>query len=281
MTSQFGARRPRGGSLKGLASSFPSVRRIGAKRNANGNHRCWHHGANLRAAPGRRRSRNRRLELPRAGHLVGDRREEYGHGATAGTKLEAADCELAVLATNWVSVSEALSGIDWRGRSLVDGTNAHKDAKPDLSADEVNRSVTALAGRTSSEIVADIAAGAKVVKAISHMPMAWIQDFSPQKPRSVMFASGDHSDAKRAVLELFESVGFCAMRLSGPLANGWLQQVGGPLFPASTCTSFAEFIEASRRNSALAGGGRCDRTARLFERCRLRRPKAAAWLTNF
>ena len=109
---------------------------------------------------------------------------KIGHGATAGTKLEAADCELAVLATNWVSVSEALSGIDWRGRSLVDGTNAHKDAKPDLSADGVNRSVTALAGRTSSEIVADIAAGAKVVKAISHMPMAWIQDFSPQKPRT-------------------------------------------------------------------------------------------------
>ena len=43
-----------------------------------------------------------------------------------------------------------------------------------------------------------------------------------------MFASGDHSDAKRAVLELFESVGFCAIDL-GPLANGWLQQVGGPL----------------------------------------------------
>ena len=88
--------------------------------------------------------------------------------------------------------------------------------------------MAALVGRTSSEIVADMAAGAKVVKAISHMPMAWILDFSPQKPRSVMFASGDDHDAKRAVLGLIESAAFCAIHL-GPLANGSLQQVGGAL----------------------------------------------------
>lgn len=154
--------------------------------------------------------------------------ERIGRGATAGTKREAADCELVVLATNWVSVSEALGDIDWKDRILVDGSNAHKDAKPDLSADGVDRSLAALAGRTSSEIVADMAAGAKVVKAISHMPMAWMQDFSLQKPRSVMFASGDHPGAKRTVLKLIESAGFCAIDL-GPLANGALQQVGGPL----------------------------------------------------
>jgi len=121
-----------------------------------------------------------------------------------------------------------LRGIDWRGRLLVDGTNAHKDAKPDLSREGVARSIAALEGRTSSEIVAEMAQGAKVVKSISHMPMAWIQDFSPQKPRTVIFVSGDEAGAKRSVTGLIESAGFAAIDL-GPLTNGSMHQVGGPL----------------------------------------------------
>ena len=44
---------------------------------------------------------------------------ELGPGAVGGTKQQAAECDIVILATRWVSVPEALKGIDWRGRVLV------------------------------------------------------------------------------------------------------------------------------------------------------------------
>jgi predicted dinucleotide-binding enzyme len=54
---------------------------------------------------------------------------KLGNGASVGNKQEAVDCDVTILATNWVSVPQALAGIDWRGRILIDGTNAHKALK--------------------------------------------------------------------------------------------------------------------------------------------------------
>ena len=47
---------------------------------------------------------------------------DLGFGASAGTKQQVVACDVVILATNWVSVPEALAGVDWRGRILVDGT---------------------------------------------------------------------------------------------------------------------------------------------------------------
>jgi predicted dinucleotide-binding enzyme len=154
---------------------------------------------------------------------------DLGPAASAGSKQEAAECDVAILATNWADAPEALKGIHWGGRILVDGTNAHMDEKPDISAAGVARSVAALEGRTSSEIVAAMAPGARLVKSISNMPMAWIQDFSPQKPKTVLFLSGDDRDAKALVVGLIDSTGLVALDL-GSLADGdAMQQLGGPL----------------------------------------------------
>ncbi len=156
---------------------------------------------------------------------------DLGPGAIAGTKLQAAECDIVILATNWVKVPEALKGIDWRGRILIDATNAHMDPKPDISLEGVTRSRAALKskGRASSELVAEMAVGARIVKSISNMPMAWIQDFSPNKPRTVIFASSDDTEAKQLVIELINSTGLVAIDL-GPLATGdVMHDVGGPL----------------------------------------------------
>ena len=78
-------------------------------------------------------------------------------------------------------------------------------------------------------MVAELAVGARIVKAFSNMPMMWIQDFTPNKPRTVIFTSGDDGEAKRLVIELINSTGLVAIDL-GPLANGdALHDVGGPL----------------------------------------------------
>src|SRR5580692_9422782 len=154
---------------------------------------------------------------------------DLGPRAIAGTRQQAAECDIVILAAHWVNVPEALNGIDWHGRILVDATNAHVDAKPDISLAGVTRSRAALKGRTSSEMVAEMAAGARLVKSISNMPMDWIQDFSPKKPRTVIFTSGDDTGAKQLVIDLVNSTGLVAIDLGSLATGGAMQEVGAPL----------------------------------------------------
>ncbi|MEH2084028.1 MAG: NAD(P)-binding domain-containing protein [Nostoc sp.] len=154
---------------------------------------------------------------------------DLGSGAIAGTKQQAAECDVVILATNWVRVADALKGVDWQGRILIDATNAHMDAVPDISLAGVTRSRAALKGRTFSEMVAEMAVGARLVKSISNIPMAWIQDFSPNKPRTVIFTSGDDHEAKQLVMELIDSTGLVAVDLGSLATGGAMHEVGAPL----------------------------------------------------
>jgi 8-hydroxy-5-deazaflavin:NADPH oxidoreductase len=154
---------------------------------------------------------------------------DLGPGSVAGTREQAAECDVVILAVHWVRVREALKGIDWRGRILIDATNAHMDPKPDISLAGVTRSRAALKGRTSSEIVAEMAVGARLVKSISSMPMRWIQDFSPNKPHTVIFTSGDDTEAKQLVIELINSTGLVAIDLGSLAIGGAMHEVGAPL----------------------------------------------------
>ena len=148
--------------------------------------------------------------------------KELGADASSGTPQQAANQSIVILAVPWQSVQAALFSIpDWRGRTLVDATNRIASLSPFSLGDT--------SGRTSSEIVADLAFGAKVVKAFSSVPMAWISDFTPFKPRTALFQSGDHEDANALIAELIEQIGFCAVNLGSLAIGGRLQQLGGPL----------------------------------------------------
>jgi 8-hydroxy-5-deazaflavin:NADPH oxidoreductase len=59
--------------------------------------------------------------------------------------------------------------------------------------------------------------------------MAWIQDFSPDKPRSVIFTSGDDAEAKQLVIDLINSTGLLAIDLGSLAAGGAMHEVGAPL----------------------------------------------------
>jgi predicted dinucleotide-binding enzyme len=156
---------------------------------------------------------------------------ELGPLAKAGTKEEAVRSDLVILCVNWRDVQEALKGMAWSGQILIDATNAHIDNPPDISLAGVTRSRAALAktGRTSSELVAEWAPGARVVKSISNMPMAWINDFSDNKPKTVIFTSGDDKEAKRVVIDLLNGLGFAAIDLGSLREGGALHEVGAPL----------------------------------------------------
>jgi 8-hydroxy-5-deazaflavin:NADPH oxidoreductase len=95
--------------------------------------------------------------------------------AITGTKQQAAECDVVILATRCVRVADALKGIDWRSRIPIDATNAPVDPVPDTRLAGVTRSRAATKGRTSSELVAGIAVAARLVKPIGNMPMAFVR----------------------------------------------------------------------------------------------------------
>jgi predicted dinucleotide-binding enzyme len=87
-----------------------------------------------------------------------------------------------------------------------------------------------LDGRTSSEVVADLVAPARVVKAANTLAAAVLAS-DPQQAggRRALFLSGDDAGAKSAVAALFEDAGFFAIDLGGLRAGGQMQQVRAPL----------------------------------------------------
>ena len=139
-----------------------------------------------------------------------------GDGVSAGTVTEAAAAEIVVIAVMWPDVPAAVQGLDWEGRIVIEPAN-------DFDPSDLN-------GRTSSEVVADLVAPARVVKAAN----VWAAPVLASDPREsggqrVMFVSGDDADAKAAARALFEDAGFFVIDLGALRDGGRLQQLGGPL----------------------------------------------------
>jgi predicted dinucleotide-binding enzyme len=141
-----------------------------------------------------------------------------GEGVSSATVDEAAGAGagIVVIAVPWDRVPEAVQGIDWNGQIVIDATN-------DWAADD-------LQGRTSSELVADLVPGARVVKAANTLG-AEVLGSDPQEAggRRVMFVSGDDADAKAEVVALFQDAGFAAIDLGDLATGGEMQQIHHPL----------------------------------------------------
>ncbi len=139
-----------------------------------------------------------------------------GQGVSAGTVGEAASADIVVLAVPWDRVPEAVRGVPWGDQVVIDATN-------DWAAGDLN-------GRTSSELVADLVPGARVVKAANTLG-ADVLGSDPQQAggRRVIFVSGDDPDAKADVAALFEDAGFAAIDLGDLATGGAMQQIHHPL----------------------------------------------------
>ena len=138
-----------------------------------------------------------------------------GAGVSAGTVGEAAAAEIVAIAVPWSSVPAAVRGLQWDGQPVIDATNA-------WNAD--------LGGRTSSEIIADLVPGARLVKAANTL-VAEVLGADPHDAggHRVIFLSGDDAPAKAAVAELFDAAGFFPIDLGDLVTGGRMQQLGGPL----------------------------------------------------
>jgi predicted dinucleotide-binding enzyme len=148
---------------------------------------------------------------------------QLGPHAKAGTRQEAAQADVVVLAVPWEQLRAALSDLPaWNGRILIDATNPV--VQPGFRLAD-------LGGRTSSEIVASLVSGARVVKVANTLLRAVLaSDPNQAGGHRVLFMSGDDAAAKANVSGILENVGFATIDLGGLASGGKLQQFpGGPL----------------------------------------------------
>jgi hypothetical protein len=146
---------------------------------------------------------------------------KFNAGVTAGTSRDAAHCPIVAVAVPWTRVKDAVSELSWTGQILIDATNAV--LLPSLES-------VPLDGSTSSEFVAKLVPGARVVKAANHFA-ADVLGADPHENggRRVLFVSSDDTDAKSRVVDVFEAAGFAPIDLGALVAGGALHQWGGPL----------------------------------------------------
>jgi 8-hydroxy-5-deazaflavin:NADPH oxidoreductase len=149
---------------------------------------------------------------------------QLGPGATAVSRQEAAACEMVLLAVPWDSVPETLASLpEWNNQILIDGTNPfHGKAGEFTLADVGNLS--------TSQLIAALAPGARVVKALNTMIVANLEaDPVVNGARRVAFVSADDDGAKQQVVTLLTVFGYSVIDLGNLRDGGLIQQAGGPL----------------------------------------------------
>jgi predicted dinucleotide-binding enzyme len=148
---------------------------------------------------------------------------ELGPTIKAGTREEAGRADIVFVAVNWTKLPAAFAGLsDWNKRIVIDANNPIEAPlfKP-----------VDLKGRVSSEVVAGLVPGARVVKAFNHL-RAEVLSADPRSDggRRVLFYSGDDNAAKAEIAALIDHIGFAGIDLGSLAVGGKLAQFpGGPL----------------------------------------------------
>ena len=149
--------------------------------------------------------------------------EELGAAIVPSDLPEALSADMVILAVPFDAAPRILQGVaDWHGRIIVDATNAINlaDFLPAY-----------LGGRPSTDVVADAAPGARLVKAFNHN-WARVLTRDPRDAKGgkhVLFVSGNDRSANTEVVTLLRSFGFEGIDLGRTDAGGLLQQFGGAL----------------------------------------------------
>jgi len=135
-----------------------------------------------------------------------------GRASVGSAEEAAAFGEVVVNALPWPATKTALPGLDLKGKALLDATNP---ILPDFSGLEI--------GTTSSggEMVAQLAAGAKVVKIFNTTGFKNMENPIFEGKGIPMFYCGDDSAAKNVAARLAADLGFDPID-AGPLSNARL-----------------------------------------------------------
>jgi 8-hydroxy-5-deazaflavin:NADPH oxidoreductase len=150
--------------------------------------------------------------------------DRLGPGAIAATKEEAAACEIVLLAVPWDNVPETLGSLPkWKNQILIDVINPFHGKAGNFTPANVGNLST-------SQVVAALAPGARVVKALNNMFASNLEaDPVVNGARRVAFISADDDGAKKQVATLLEGLGCSVVDLGNLRDGGLIQQAGGPL----------------------------------------------------
>jgi predicted dinucleotide-binding enzyme len=149
---------------------------------------------------------------------------KLGLGAIAATREEAVACEMVLLAVPWDNVPETLASLPtWKNQILIDGTNPFHGKAGEFTPAEVGNLST-------SQLVAALAPGARVVKALNNMTVPNLEaDPVVNGASRVAFISADDDGAKKEVGTLLKALGYSVIDLGNLRDGGLIQQAGGPL----------------------------------------------------
>jgi predicted dinucleotide-binding enzyme len=133
------------------------------------------------------------------------------------TLAEAVEADIVFLAVRFEAhrdVAKALPA--WRGKTIVDVTNAYGVPPEELE------------GQPSSKAVAQAFTGARLVKGFNHLGAAVLaQDPAVHGGRRVVFLASDDDAAAAEVGLLAENLGFSPIKLGGLSEGGLLVQARG------------------------------------------------------
>ena len=144
---------------------------------------------------------------------------ELGSSVVPVMAAEALRADIVILAIPFDAIPDALKGVEWNDRIVVDASNAIDF--PAFTPRELN-------GRLSTQLVGDAVPGARVVKALNTLMAAKLAaDPAVLGGRRVLFVSSDDASARADVVDLITRLGFAAIDLGGIAAGGRAQQFGG------------------------------------------------------
>lgn len=135
------------------------------------------------------------------------------------TLAQAAQADIAFLAVPYAAHAEVAAAADWRGRVIIDVTNAY------------GTPAEMLGNRPPSAVVASAFAGAKLVKGFNHLPARKLaSDPAVNGGRRVVFLAGEDDGAIATVAALAETLGFAPIPLGGLSEGGTLVQGVGDVW---------------------------------------------------
>ena len=148
---------------------------------------------------------------------------EIGNGARAGTLEEAAKFgDVVVLAIPWRNRESIPDKGLFKGKVVIDAMNPYTALGTVMDLGET----------TSSEEVAKLLPGARLVKAFNTMSSDDLRAgaFRSGRDRWAMFVAGDDAEAKRVVSRLIEDIGFVPVDTGSLKEGGRLQQPGSAIY---------------------------------------------------
>lgn len=147
---------------------------------------------------------------------------QLGPSVRATTVEDAASSDVVVLAIPWRN-RDQLPAARLKGKIVIDAMNPYA---PDLSVYDLGDS-------TSSEMVAEVLPGARVVKALNTLRAKDLETRGrtdvPVEDRPALFLAGDDGEAKAVVARLIEEIGFAPVDTGSLREGGRFQQPGSPI----------------------------------------------------